>query len=103
MSYPRANHPVLRTSTLRRISEWTYTMPLGDLVGEALISSLRFAGRVAFEFIIELALEGVGRAVYKTFSRGSEPGPPLSIATGIAVWGVIVIAGIVVYGLVASP
>lgn len=78
-------------------------MPLGDLVGETLIASLRFAGRVAFEFMIELALEGVGRAIYKTFSRGSDPGPLLSIATGIAAWGVIVMAGIAIYGLASPP
>lgn len=77
-------------------------MPLGEIVGESLGEMLRFGGRLLFEFVFELLIQGLGHVVIRTVRPGSDPGATACTIVGLLCWVVLVCAGYAVFRAAAG-
>ena len=72
-------------------------MPLGEIAGEALGGVIRFVGRMLFELVFELLIQGSGHVVLKTIRPRREPSEVGSTVVGLLVWAAVVGGGIWFY------
>ncbi len=72
-------------------------MPLGDIAGEALGGVFRFIGRLVFEVVVELLIQGAGYVILRTFRPKSEPDETACTVVGLVFWAAVIVLGWLVY------
>ena len=77
-------------------------MPIGDIAGEALGGVARFAGRVLFEIVFELIVQGTGHLLLRFLRPKSDPGDTASAIVGLLFWAGVVAGGFWLYHVAAS-
>jgi len=77
-------------------------MPIGEIAGEALGGVLRLVGRLLFECIFELFIQGTGRFLIRLVRPGSEPGEMACAAVGMLFWILVVAGGYFAYAATAG-
>ncbi len=72
-------------------------MPLGDIAGEALGGVFRFIGRLLFEVVVELLIQGAGHVILRTVRPKSEPSETACTLVGLVFWATVIVLGWLVY------
>lgn len=72
-------------------------MPLGDIAGEALGGVLRFIGRLLFEVVVEVLIQGTGHVILRTVRPKSEPGETACTLVGLVFWATVIVLGWFLY------
>jgi len=72
-------------------------MPIGEIAGEALGGLLRVVGRLLFEVVFELMIQGTGYWLLRRTRPSYEPGDAASAVAGLLFWGVIAVVGFWLY------
>lgn len=77
-------------------------MPIGEIAGEALGGLLRVAGRLFFEIVFELLIQGTGYWLLRRMRPSYEPGDAASAVAGLLFWAAIAAAGFWLYTLASD-
>jgi hypothetical protein len=72
-------------------------MPIGDIAGEALGGVFRFVGRLLFEVVVEVLIQGTGHVILRTVRPKSEPGETACTLVGLLFWATVIVLGWFLY------
>jgi hypothetical protein len=72
-------------------------MPIGDIAGEALGGVFRFVGRLLFEVVVEVLIQGTGHVILRTVRSKSEPGETACTLVGLLFWATVIVLGWFLY------